>query len=478
MTSNYPQTWKHGVISPVPKKGDLSLDKNWRPVTLLPILSKILEAVLNSQLKHHMEENRILGPSQHAYRKYKSTHTAWADLDARIQKATDSGRFVGLLLIDMSSAFNLVAKEVIIPKLKELGVGEYAAKMLHSYLTNRKSRTKVKGVYSAWVEVKTGIGEGSVLGPLVFILTIVCCTMALVRAAQRLRQMNYSVQMDNTPKYDSQISLSSVEFADDVTGLTVCQTEDQVAASLMIMMEEYEKYFSSNGLKINVAKCEHIVIGQRRTRTITINGRPEADSVKLLGMTFTKTYKFEKHVDEITSKIATRNGQLSKLTGIADQQTMQMLANATVLSVANYGSHVYASDERQVNRIQVKLNKTMRLVTGSKLRVHIKDLLERMKWLRFTELVQHTRIMLLHKILATSAAPYCSMLTAAATMQTRYAVRETELKIAWRSKLARKGDKSFIQAAVKLYNQSKLMGKIMTMKRISKFIKSVILSWR
>ena len=99
MTSNYPQIWKHGVISPVPKKGDLSLDKNWRPVTLLPILSKILEAVLNSQLKHHMEENRILGPSQHAYRKYKSTHTAWADLDARIQKATDSGRFVGLLIL-------------------------------------------------------------------------------------------------------------------------------------------------------------------------------------------------------------------------------------------------------------------------------------------------------------------------------------------------------------------------------------------
>ena len=90
---------------------------------------------------------------------------------------------MGILLVDMSAAFNLVVKEVIVPKLKRLGIGEFAAKLLHSYLTSRKSKTKIKGAYSAWIEVKTGIGEGSVLGPQIFILTIVCCMVVFCRVA-------------------------------------------------------------------------------------------------------------------------------------------------------------------------------------------------------------------------------------------------------------------------------------------------------
>ena len=104
--------WKFGIISPVPKKGDLSVDKNWRPVTLLSVMSMILERVLNTQLKNYMELHRVLPTSQYAYRSHKSSDTAWADLDTRIQKVTDSGKYVGLLLVDMSAAFNLVAKEI------------------------------------------------------------------------------------------------------------------------------------------------------------------------------------------------------------------------------------------------------------------------------------------------------------------------------------------------------------------------------
>ena len=375
----------------------------------------------------------------------------------------------------MSAAFNLVAKEVIIPKLKVLGVGEFAAKLLHSYLTLRKSRTKVKGIYSAWVEVRTGIGEGSVLGPLIFILTIVCCAVVLCRVAQRLRALSYTVTTED--QKDNQIELSSVEFADDVTGLTVCQSEDQVALSLKFMMEEYQSYFSAHGLKINVTKCEHLVLGQPIGQPIYVDGRKEADNVKLLGLSFSKSYKFEKHVDVVTEKIAKRNGQLSKLLKIADQQTMTMLANATVLSIASYGAHVYATEDKQVNRVQVKLNKTMRLVTKSKLSVHIPDLLSKMKWMKFAEVVQWSKIMLLHRVITTSSAPYCKQLLDV-SHQSRYAMRDIELKIAWRPRLTRRGFKSFIYSAVKLYNQVKLIGKKMTTATISKFVKLTIKSWR
>ena len=96
-------------------------------------------------------------------------------------------RLADMHLFDMSAAFNLVSKAVIIPKMKHMGVGVFARKLLASYLTGRRSRVKIKGTQSDWIDAENGIGEGSVLGPLVFILTIVCVTIILTRAAIRSR---------------------------------------------------------------------------------------------------------------------------------------------------------------------------------------------------------------------------------------------------------------------------------------------------
>ena len=82
-------------------------------------MSKLLERAMNDQLKSYMERG-ILGQSQHAYRRHKSTQSAWTDLDTKIRKATDQGKYVGLILVDMSAAFNLVSRAVIIPKLRAL----------------------------------------------------------------------------------------------------------------------------------------------------------------------------------------------------------------------------------------------------------------------------------------------------------------------------------------------------------------------
>ena len=218
------------------------------------------------------------------------------------------------------------------------------------------------------------------------------------------------------------------------------------------------KYFSSNGLKINVLKSEHIIFGHPRTKKVVIEGRVEAEKVKLLGITVSNHYKFDAHVDAITEKIARRNGQLN---GIAGVDTMKMLASATILSVASYGSFVYARDKKNINLIQMKLNKTMGLVTRSRLKTHVADMLNDLNWMKFEIMVAYNKIMLMHRILSSSAAPYCMMLMQKAMHQTRYLMRERELCIAWRSKQARKGFSSFLVTAVSLYNQVKLMGKVM-----------------
>ena len=470
-----------GIISPVPKSGDLSLDKHWRPVTLLPVMSKVFEKIMNQQLKQHLEQHRLLGSGQHAYRANKSCQTALADLDAKILKALDQGKYVGLLLVDMSAAFNVVAKEIVTPKLRRLGIGEFAVKLIASYMSRRTSRVKIKGSLSEWISVLTGIGEGSVIGPLVFIITIICVTIVLARSIIKLKTLSISAEVDNgSDKIDADVKLSSTEFADDVTGVTIAKTEKLVQTSLQVMANEYKAYFGANGLKINVDKCEHIVLGQHRTITVVVDGRHEADSVKLLGVTFDKRYKFDKHIDKVTAKIATRNGQLAKVSNIADTETTKMLANAVVNSVAQYGCEIYGKDLKQINRVQVKLNNTMRIILHAKWKTRIHDMLRELKWQKMVEMIQYNKIMLLKRILSTQASPYCMMMLKEGMMthQTKYAVREVELRIAWCPKYTRTGSTSFIFTAVKLYNQVKIMGTKLKFESLRKHIKNKILSWR
>ena len=155
-----------------------------------------------------------------------------------------------------------------------------------------------------------------------------------------------------------------------------------------------------------------------------------------------------------------------------------MLASATVLSIATYGAAIYARDKANINRVQIRLNKTMRMITASRMKTHVADMMRELDWLKFQLMVAYEKIMLLNRIVANSAAPFCMMLVSEAPHQTRYAVRERELRIAWRPRLARRGHSSFLMTSVTLYNQVKLIGKIMKPKTMSKFVKNQLKTWR
>ena len=155
------------------------------------------------------------------------------------------------------------------------------------------------------------------------------------------------------------------------------------------MADEYEKYFSAHGLKINITKSEHIVIGSLRTMKVVVDGREEAKSVKLLGLTFDNNYSFSQHVDTLVRKTTARNSQLRKIANIADENTTRMVAMANVLSVANYCSEIFATNPKDVNRIQMKVNETMRIITHSGNRARIKTMMNRLNWLSYHETVMY-----------------------------------------------------------------------------------------
>ena len=160
--------------------------------------------------------------------------------------------------------------------------------------------------------------------------------------------------------------------------------------------------------------------------------------------------------------------------------TARMVAMSNILSLPNYCSEVFASNPAIVNKIQMKINDTMRIVTRKGNRARIKTMMNELKWFSFKETVMYNRLTLLNKILDTAASPYVAILIQKAMMnqQATHNTRVRELKIAWRPRLVRKGEQSFIHCSVTLYNHTKIMGKMITKDKIKDEFKNIIKSWR
>ena len=141
-TGIYPEPWKVGLITPLANSGDLTNPN--------PAASKVLKGVLQEQLQAHMEAYEIYSPSQHAYRRKQSCESALVDLDTIVQKARNEGKVVALLMTDMSAAFNLIDKNILLSQMKLYGFTSKSRTLVHSYLTKRKTKCKIRGCTSSW----------------------------------------------------------------------------------------------------------------------------------------------------------------------------------------------------------------------------------------------------------------------------------------------------------------------------------------
>ena len=214
---------------------------------------------------------------------------------------------------------------------------------------------------------------------------------------------------------------------------------------------------------------------------IKIDGRSEAKSVKLLGITFNNKFAFHDHATNIVNKMSSRIGQLKKIIPYADEKTSNMLATSLITSVASYGAEVYAKDKQVINRVQVKMNQAMRMITCSGNRTPINSMLKRLNWLKFDELIIYNKVMLFEKIAhVANASPFSRMLIVRGMMQVqvRYDVRERDLRIAWRPKTMKRGDRAFLVSAARSYNQMKVAGRGLDKDALKDHVKSTLVSWR
>ena len=400
--SEFPQLFKTGIICPVPKKGNLRLVSNYRPVQLNSPLSKIAETVINNQLKLYLEQHGLLPKTQNSYRKGFSTFSALADVNTIINDARSRAKQCMILATDMSSAFNLVHKDILDTILEEYEIDCLSRKLIKDYMTGRRVSVRIKNEMSDWEYLETGVGEGTIVGPLFFILILSPLSSVIARVKEKVISESYdSVGAISQEMFD----VTSREYADDVSGILWADNDEVLQIVATETMSQFKLFFSAIGMALNPDKTEILCIrSSPKTKNITVEGQGESSSLRLLGLHMDHNFSYELHIAQLKKNISFKLCCLRRLAPFLSQSNMKKITEALVHSSVMYCLPLFGHEVKFQRVIQKLINSAARIVLRRGFRESATEMMKELQWLNCRNLYFLESICWLSRIIETKSA--------------------------------------------------------------------------
>ena len=415
------------------------------------------------QLMTFMENWGLYSPSQHAYRHHRSVSSALQDLNTIQADLRNRGLVVAVVTTDVSAGFNLVSRDILVPKMAQFGLDSSACEILSDYLTNRKTKTIIGASISNEVTLNTGVGEGSCLGPTYFSCGMACISVVAKRTVKRLKE-EYNI---------IGVEAFTDEFADDATGILGAKTESDLQMAVNVMLEEFLRYYSANGLALNVDKC-HVLIHRVKAKTMDIFCGPPASVfgppteemkekkvLRLLGLMIDSDLTFKTHTQKVVGGCYAKLGAMKKLVGLLPLHELLRVVEALIISSVEWAAELYLRCPKNQVKVQKMLNCVMRVICEVKIKdkVRVSDLLLKCQWLNAANIARRAMMCNLRRILNKQVAPFTFQITYTRDNDEHYQFRSSRgVRCAWR-KNTRFVRSSFLKESIQLYNEHDLFGK-------------------
>lgn len=391
-TSTFPKLWKVANVIPIAKKASATSPSDYRPISILPVFSKSLESLMCSQIQEYISANGLLSPMQSGFRSFHSCKSAALKLLDDLRVEYDKGHISYICLLDFSKAFDSVDHKLLCKKLKYyFGFSESASSLINDYLSNRTQKVRVGQVVSTSEDIKCGVPQGSVLGPLLFSLFIndifLICKHAKIHG------------------YADDIQL----YISNRIGLI-----EDLCSKLNDDIEAIRNWSIANSLSLNPDKSCILPVKQgnlevKHLPNVFLGPTPLkfVNKTKYLGFYINSSLSCVDHINNVISKIYHTLRNLRMTSPFTPTELKRKLVLQLIIPFISYAAEVYSQlDSHSLHKLQVSFNNVTRYVYGLNRFSSISAWRKMILGIDLVDYLRYRNLLFLHRLLTIKSPNY------------------------------------------------------------------------